>query len=136
MIRMLLRAAFVWLLMMALESINGVFRAIFVVPHVGDFRARQIGTVIGSLLVVGVACLSIKWIGANDTASRWKTGLLWVALTVIFEFTLGRLAFGYSWARILEDYDLTKGGLMIAGMLALALAPFAAGALRSEPRRL
>lgn len=134
--RILLRAAFVWLMMMAVESVHGVLRTILIAPRTGDFRARQIGAVIGSLLVIAVACVCIKWIGANDTASRWKTGLLWVALTLIFEFALGRLAFGYSWARILEDYDLSKGGLMIGGMLAMALAPFAATALRSSPRRL
>jgi hypothetical protein len=52
----------VWLLIMALETMHGVLRNRFLTPVVGDFRARQIGALAGSLLVLGTVLLLIRWI--------------------------------------------------------------------------
>jgi hypothetical protein len=48
---------------------------------------------------------------------------MWFAMTFVFEFTLGRFAFGYTWQRILEDYDLSKGGLLLFGVVMDGLFP-------------
>lgn len=50
-------------------------------------------------------------------------GLLWVALTVLFEIGLGRLVLGLSWERLAEDYDPTRGGFVGPGLLFMAAAP-------------
>jgi hypothetical protein len=63
-------------------------------------------------------------------------GVLWVALTLAFEVSLGRLVLGYSWDRVLEDYDPTRGGFLSLGMLVLLLSPqIAAKARGSRPPR-
>ena len=49
-------------------------------------------------------------------------GLLRVALTVIFEFSLGR-ALGYSPERILSDYNMPEGGFMGIGLLFMLFTP-------------
>jgi hypothetical protein len=47
---MLLRRAFtVWLVIIAVETADGILRALLLVPLVGDLPARQIGVPIGSL---------------------------------------------------------------------------------------
>jgi hypothetical protein len=51
------RALLVWLILIATEFVHGILRAIFLVPVVGDFRARQIGVFIGSALILLVAYL-------------------------------------------------------------------------------
>ena len=84
------RALVVWLLMMAIETIHGVLRNRFLAPLVGDFRARQIGVFIGSALILGVAALTIGWIRPNSERSLLAIGALWLALTLAFEFGLGR----------------------------------------------
>jgi len=53
-----------------------------------------------------------------------------VLLTLAFELALGRLT-GLGWARILADYDLTQGGLMPLGLLAMFLTPWAVQRLQA-----
>ena len=64
-------------------------------------------------------------------------GAIWVAMTVAFEIILGRFVMGLSWARILEDYDLFGGGLMLLGLAAMFSAPFIALRYKrhNEPRK-
>jgi len=63
------RAPLVWVVLIGVEFVHGVLRAIFLVPHVGDFRSRQIGVFTGSVLILIVAALFVKWIHAPDT--KW-----------------------------------------------------------------
>jgi len=37
---------------------------------------------------------------------------------------------GFSWVRILSDYDPRRGGLLVIGMLVLAFSPLLAARLR------
>ena len=130
---MILRAFLVWLLIFALEIVHGVLRALWLVPFVGDLPARQIGVLVGSLLIVLAAWLCIDWIGARGRRELLGVGLSWLLLMLVAEIALGRCVFGFSWPRIAEDFDLTRGGLLGLGMLVLFAAPWLAR--RWRPRR-
>ncbi len=119
----LLRAFVVWLVMMILETVHGVLRTLLLVPLVGDFRARQLGVITGSLLIFGIAWLFIRWVRARTTPQLLAVGLEWAVLTVLFEIGLGILVLGLPWERVAEDYDLPQGGFMGLGLLFMALAP-------------
>ncbi len=93
----------------------------------GDFSARQISVLTGSLLIFGVTLFFINWIAARTTLQLIVVGVMWVgALTVLFEITLGRLVLDLSWDRITEDYNITRGGLLGVGLLFMALSPLLA----------
>jgi hypothetical protein len=124
------RALGAWLILITVEFIHGALRTVFLAPRVGDFRARQIGVVIGSLLIVAVACLTIRWIGAQSVRSLIHVGLLWLALTVAFELGFGHYAFGRSWDSLLSDYNVLEGGLLPFGLVVLVLSPLIAARLR------
>ena len=126
----LIRAFLVWLVIIAAETVHGVLRGVLLVPIVGDLPARQIGVLIGSLLVFGVAYVFIRWIAARTTPRLLVVGLLWVVLTVLFELGLGRLVLGLPWDRIIEDYDMTRGGFMGPGLLFMSAAPLLVAWLR------
>lgn len=130
----LIRAFAVWLIVIAAESVHGILRGILLLPLVGDLPARQIGVLIGSLLIFGMACLFIRWIATRTTLQLLGVGLLWVVLTVLFEIGLGRLVLGLPWERITEDYDVTRGGFMGVGLLLMAAAPLLAARLRGRKR--
>ena len=119
------RALVVWLLMMAIETIHGVLRNRFLVPIIGDVGSRQIGVLIGSVLILGVAIITIGWIHPDSERSLLTIGVLWLVLTLAFEFGLGR-ALGRPWDNLLADYDLSRGGLLSIGMVVLALSPWIA----------
>lgn len=125
------RALVVWLLMMAIETIHGVLRNLFLVPVIGDVGSRQIGVLIGSALILGVAILTIGWIRPTSELSLLTIGAMWLALTLAFEIGLGR-ALGRPWESMLADYDLSRGGLLSIGMVVLALSPWIAARIRQS----
>lgn len=124
------RAVLIWLLLIAAEIVHGILRAIALVPLAGEFRSNQIGVFTGSAIILVIACLTIRWIGATQRSELLTVGAIWLALTVAFEVLFGRFVVGLSWERIFADYNLLRGGLMPLGLLFLFFAPMIAGRLR------
>lgn len=117
-----LRSIVIWLLFIVAESLNGTARIFWLEPTLGNVQAHQLAFVIGSILVVTIATLSAPWLSASRL-QRLGIGILWAGLTFAFEIGLGRLIFGYSWAQILSDYNLSQGGLMAIGLGLMMLSP-------------
>jgi hypothetical protein len=128
------RAVAVWLVLTGAEIVQGTARRIILTPRVGDERARQIGVLAGSLVNQAIAWRTIGWIGAKTTAALAGIGVMWVALTVLFEVAFGRFVARSSWARIRSDYDLAHGGLLPLGLAAMAAAPLLAARGRHNDR--
>jgi hypothetical protein len=123
------KAMLIWFLIAIAESLHGTLRQWFIAPVLGDLLARQIGVLTGSFLIFGIVWCSISWIGARTFKEQLNTGLVWVALTVLFELLLGKML-GYSWQRILADYKLMEGGFMGFGLLFMLFSPVLAAKLR------
>jgi hypothetical protein len=123
------RASIVWMLIALAETLHGMAREIFIAPVLGDLRARQLGVAVGCVLIFAIAWTTAHWMGARSRRTQLQVGALWVAMTLAFEFALGR-AVGASWSRILEDYNPARGGFMILGLAFLFLAPMLAARLR------
>jgi hypothetical protein len=120
---LLKRAVIVWLVLVVTESIHGVFRRLVLEPWIGDFPARQVSVLIGSVLVLVVTYLFIDWIEARTAPQLTFVGLLWVLLTLAFEISAGRFLFNYSWERVLSDFDLMRGGFLGIGLVIMGIAP-------------
>jgi len=130
----LVRSFLVWLLIILAESVHGTLRQLFLAPLIGDFSARRIAFWVGLLLIFLIACLLIRWINAPTVKSLFAIGVIWMFLTAGFEFGLGYFVLNYSWERMFEDYDISRGGLMGFGLLFMVLIPYLAAKLRGlEP---
>jgi hypothetical protein len=127
---MFARSLAVLLAIIVAETVHGVLRTWYLLPRVGDLASRQIGVFTGSLLIVAISIAAARWIGASRPAHLLAIGAMWVALMVAFEVALGRLAFGFPWSRIAEDFDLSRGGLLPLGLVTLAFAPLVAARIR------
>ena len=53
-------------------------------------------------------------------------GVLWLVMTVTFEFSFGHWVAGHSWSRLLADYDLAAGRVWILFLLWITLLPWIA----------
>lgn len=124
------RALAIFALIALAETIHGSLRIRFLNRPLGDRRARQLGVFTGSLLILLIAWLTAPWLGAPTTAAAWAVGAAWLGLMLAFEVWVGRVLFHAPWPRILADFDLRRGGWLGFGMLALAAAPWLAGAAR------
>jgi hypothetical protein len=125
-----LRSIAIWLIFIIIESLNGTIRTLWLVPVVGDLWAHQISFVTGSLLILTISTIFVRWLNATSLAQLISVGILWMLLTVVFEVSLGRWAFGYSWTQIAADYNLFQGRLMLIGLVILLFAPLIATKVR------
>jgi hypothetical protein len=116
------RAVGLWLTLVAVESVHGVIRRLFLEPQLGDLRARQVSVFTGTALIGLVFWFTLGWLKPQPVRRWWALGLLWMALTLAFEIGVGR-ATGMSWARIASDFDPRRGGFLALGMLAILVAP-------------
>ena len=123
------RVLLAWLIIAVAESVHGVLRRLFVLPLIGELRAHQVGIVVGCIIIFAIAWASIRWIGARSTSELLKTGATWMVLMAVFELSLG-YAFGYPLSRILQDYNMAEGRLMIFGMVFMLGAPALAAKAR------
>ena len=125
-----LRGLIVWLLIMIAESIHGTLRQLFLTPLIGDFNARRLTFFTGMLLIFLLALATVRWLAAPTRAALLAIGSMWAVLTVAFEFGIGLLVMGFPIERVLEDYDISRGGLMAFGIMFLFIVPFLAHRLR------
>lgn len=127
---MVLRSVAVWLVIIAVEIAHGIARTLFLAPLVGDFRARQIAVLTGSVLILTISTMFIRWLRPARVADAVAIGVAWLVLTLAFELAFGRYVVQASWSRIAEDYNLAHGGLLPLGLLVLAVAPLIAARWR------
>ncbi len=120
---MLLRGTLIWLGILVLASGNGAVRDLVLAPRLGEPVARAISTLMLCGLILLVTWRSIRWIGPRSRRDALIVGLLWVVLTLAFEFLAGHYLFGKSWAMLLEDYDLSRGRIWILALLTTFAAP-------------
>ena len=88
---MQIRSSIVWLVLMSAEFAHGIARAAWLVPVVGDFRSRQIGVFIGSIINLVVTALFVRWMQPRRAAAAIVIGVTWLAMTLTFEIVFGRL---------------------------------------------
>ena len=116
------RGVALWCLIITSESVNGLLRELYLKPWLGTNVAKPISFAIATVLILLIAWLFAPWLGATTTRAQLKVGALWLVLTFAFEAMLA-YALGLSPDAFLAEYDLTRGGLMLPGMLILLFAP-------------
>jgi hypothetical protein len=50
-------------------------------------------------------------------------GVLWLVLTLAFEFLIGHYVLEKPWTALLEDYDIRRGRIWVAVLVMVLLAP-------------
>lgn len=86
------RALLVWLGIVGAEVVHGACRVLFLQPILGDFRARQVAVLTGSILIFSIVLLTVGWVGNDTAADAPRIGVAWLGLMVVFELAAGRMA--------------------------------------------
>jgi hypothetical protein len=120
---MLMRALAVWFGLLLLAFANGALREIALVPSVGDTIGHAVSSVTLSAAIVLLAWFTIAWIHPTSTADAWSIGILWLALTLAFEFLAGHYVFGTPWNNLLADYDVLAGRIWVLVLVTATVAP-------------
>jgi ABC-type xylose transport system permease subunit len=120
---MLSRAVAIWLLLLVVAVFNGALRERLITPRFGEQGSHIVSTAILAAAIFLVAWISVSWIGPKNGLDAMVIGIVWVALTVAFEFLAGQYAFGNSWERLIADYNVFSGRIWILVLAANLLAP-------------
>ena len=129
------RSFLVWLIIIAVETMNGILREVLISPIVGGRTGRQISFGIAIILITAITFAFIRWIAAVDIGRLIGVGLLWAVLTFVFEVAASRIVAGRSWADTMADFAPASGGLMAFGLAFLAIIPILASSVLAKIRR-
>lgn len=117
------RAVLVWMLIVPVAIANGMLRELLLVPTLGEPAARAISSLTLATAVVLVARMSLARIGPATLSAAWTVGLIWLALTLAFEFLAGHYLFGAPWQALLAEYNVAAGRLWIVVLVAALVSP-------------
>ena len=126
---LLLKAFGVWLGMLVVAFVNGALRELLIVRLVGE----QVGHVLSVFLLSG-AIFGITYIFVRAQRplpdSTWLAiGLFWLVLSLLFEFGFFHYVMHEPWSKLLADYNIFRGRLLIVVWLGTLLSPLVCGTI-------
>ena len=120
---MFLRAGTVWFAIMLIAILNGAARDVLLAPRLGDPVARALSCVTLAAMIVLVTWVALPWIHPASMHDAWTVGVMWLAMTLTFEFVAGHYLFHTEWSTLLADYNFLKGRLWILVLIVTTTAP-------------
>ncbi len=121
---MLFKYVCAWFGMMVLAILNGGVRDGVYADHFGALAAHQISTAaLLVLFVISFRVLTTKWPLASSRQA-WAIGLIWLAMTLVFEFGMGRFVSGLPWSAMFHDYNLFAGRVWVVIPLWVLIGPY------------
>jgi hypothetical protein len=110
--------------MLFIAIINGAIREGWYGKHLSELQAHQISTVTGVLLFgVYVWALIHIWRPAS-AGQAMAMGLVWLGMTVAFEFLFGHYVAKRPWRDLLHDYNIFVGRVWVVVLVWVTLAPY------------
>ena len=125
------RATIAWCGILLLAFINGGIRELLLIPRLGERAGHALSSILLSTLVLAATWFLIPWIRPADQGTAWRIGLLWLGLTLAFEFLAGHYLFGSSWDHLLADYNIGQGRIWVLVLLTTLVAPALTWVLRA-----
>ena len=112
-----------WLPMMLIAILNGGLRENVWNKYFNDLAAHQISTILLILLCALYIGSIFRFLQVQSRKQALVLGLIWMLLTVGFEFTFG-LAMGHSWEMLFHDYNILQGRLWLLFLISLFILPY------------
>jgi len=126
----MLRYVLAWFPMLAIAVANGTLRQFIFARHMSELRAHQLSTLVGAVLIGAfVWFITGAWPPAS-ARQAWQIGVVWLVLTVAFEFFMGLVLAHRPLAQVLRDYDLAAGRVWLLFLVWLTVAPWVFHRLR------
>ncbi len=113
-----------WFPMVLVAIGNGLFREKVLSRYFNELHAHQLSTISFIFLfgcyVYGIFKIKLPM----STEQTVMIGLLWLAMTILFEFLFGHYIAGYSWEKLLHDYNIFEGRLWLLVLMWILISPY------------
>ena len=120
-----------WLPMILIAFANATIREVLLIKHLSEIRAHQLSTITLIIFCSIYTWYVLPYLDVHNSKKAFLIGLIWVVLTVAFEFTLGRLT-NKSWEHLFQDYNLLSGRIWLLFIICLFLLPYLFFIIRSR----
>ena len=120
---MIAKYVLVWFLLAVVAIANGVIRQSTYGNIVSDLAAHQISTITAILASGAVVWVASRFWPIESAAQAWTIGLLWLVMTVVFEFGFGHFVAGHSWTHLLADYNVFDGRVWLLFLVWVTVLP-------------
>jgi hypothetical protein len=119
----------VWLIMLVAAFLNGALRELLIVPSMGEPVGHVISVFVLSGAIFGIAYLFATGHRPLPGSTLFQIGLFWLALSLLFEFGFFHYARHEPWEKLLADYNVFRGRLLIVVWLTTFFSPLICGKL-------
>lgn len=121
---MILKYTLFWIPLVFIAIINGAIRDIVYRDSLGDLAAHQVSTATGILLFgLYIWALGLKW-ELESVRQAVTVGLIWLCLTLAFEFLFFHYAMGHPWSELLDAYNIFEGKVWVLVLVFVVVAPW------------
>jgi hypothetical protein len=100
------------------------------IPQLGEPTGHVLSALLLSALLAALIWFTIGWVKPSTPRVSLGIGLLWVCMTLAFEFGFGRLVAHKPWPELLADYDLVHGRIWPLVLITIGVIPYIAARAR------
>lgn len=122
--KMILKYTIAWLGGPVIGILNGSIRQLCYAKYLGELRAHQLSTLTGIFLFGLYFWLLGRKLPIESAKQSWIIGLIWLGLTIGFEFIFGHFVMGNSWSRLFHDYNIFEGRVWSLALIFITVAPY------------
>lgn len=120
----MIRYILAWLPMLVIAVANGAFRQFTYGKVMPEIHAHQLSTFIGSVFIGVFIWFVVRAWPPSSSGQALRIGVVWLVLTVAFEFFMGLVLAHKPLSQVLHDYNLLAGRVWVLFLLWLVLAPW------------
>ena len=121
-----------WVPMLVIAVANGALRQATLEKMMPELRAHQVSTLTGSVFMGLFIWFVVRTWPPASGAQALLIGLVWLVLTVAFEFFMGLVLAHRPLSQVLHDYNLLEGRVWVLFLVWLTLAPWVFFRLRGK----
>lgn len=110
--------------MVLIAIANGALREASYGKYMSELQAHQISTLSGLLLFSAYIWVVIRTWRPDTSEQAITVGLIWLGLTVVFEFLFGHYVAGQPLSKLLYDYNVFAGRVWVVVLIWVTVAPY------------
>jgi hypothetical protein len=103
---------------------NGALREGWYGKYLSELQAYQVSTATGILLLGLYIWVLIHIWRPVSSRQAITIGLVWLGMTVAFEFLFGHYVAERSWHELLRDYNILAGRIWLVVLVWVTIAPY------------
>lgn len=110
--------------MVLIAIVNGMLRDLWYGKQLSELRAHQVSSVSAVFLFSLYFWMVFRLWKSVSSRQALAIGLMWLCLTVAFEFGFFHYVMGHPWSELLHDYNIFAGRVWVMILLWITVAPY------------